>query len=364
MTGKELIFSLLDATREDPKRGVITLIGAPQMGKTYTVGEYNKARNMPGIIVNAQNTPEEELAGYPMRDEKKRSVFYSDPPALTTMLDSMGIDGASPYTLFMDELDKPDRAKLNILLTLFNPDERRLRHFVMHKDILLCAAMNPPTAPLPEPLVARLLFVPYPVFNSEALSDLPSTVQHIATATLSLEEVAFPARKVTKGAFFKLEKWFSFHLFWEEEQVRQAVVRGLFPEQSCPRILEMLADRPVVRDPTEWVRVARPQALMAGFIKYASECEGVDAKTKFLEILVERAENDKTGEVSRLYEAILQCGEAIDAVGRLGETDRAERAQLALEKKVQELGGIKGKSASLTKITKGDKEKVPRKGPS
>jgi len=25
MTGKELIFSLLDATRDDPKRGVITL---------------------------------------------------------------------------------------------------------------------------------------------------------------------------------------------------------------------------------------------------------------------------------------------------------------------------------------------------
>jgi len=295
---------------EDPQRGVPTLIGPPQWGKTHYIrewlmehmeslltGQYKKYRNktmtiprdrvkMKIAMVNPQSDMPEDIAGWPMRS--KGELSFTNPSVTPA---SLFKKDAPPWALFIDELDKAKDDTLSAMLTLLNPGERRLRETYIPHNVPVVVAMNEPRRELPEPLVARLLFIPFPpgefglhppVANSQIL--VPPTV-------------TVPTRPAAPGSYFKLKAWFSCPEFARDEAVRRAVISGLFPASAVPGVLGSLEDTYDIRQ--DWAKTCTVEEFLTMIYMVMGTAASIDAMGKIIVDLQERADGDPTGEFSR-----------------------------------------------------------------
>ncbi len=283
----DTIKTIFMAAIEDPNRGVPTLIGPPQWGKTHYIrewlGEYGAERI---AMVNPQSDMPEDIAGWPMRS--KGELSFTNPSVIPY---SALKRGAPPWALFIDELDKAKDDTLSAMLTLLNPGERRLRETYIPCNVPVVVAMNEPRRELPEPLVARLLFIPFPpgefglkppVANSQILT--PPTV-------------AIPERPAAPGSYFKLKAWFSCKEFSKDEAVRRAVVSGLFPAAAVPGVLGSLEDTYDIR--SDWAKTCTVEEFLAMIYMVLGTAPSIDAMGKIIVDLQDRADSDPTGEFGR-----------------------------------------------------------------
>jgi hypothetical protein len=344
------IFTILDAVRENPKRGIPVLIGPTQRGKNHLVHTYGKARGLPLVPLDFHLGTPEENGGYPVRDPKTNKVTYSMPPALTTALDRAKLTLDDPFILFVDEIDKAHEDLVVCLLNIFSTLERRIRHVDFHDRVLIVGAMNEPKRALPDPLLARMLMIPFP-HDDEYFESFPASIRSLIRDLYPLPKVAFPERPEAPGAVVTLEQWFTFGAFWEDEALRDTVIRGLFPEKQVPLLHEKMVDEPVY-NLLDWVKKASPTALLANLVANLSKA-AVQEKVDMLNALHERASNDPTEEVTLVFNSFV---DSVPATASVTCTEGAQaKGTAALREKFNELCKEVGKDAKEILATKAAK---------
>lgn len=296
-----LLFEIFDAVRAKPERGIPTLIGDTQRGKTFNVDLYAKHINRAKVTINPQWNPPEDWGGLPIRSGKGRDVVYSQPPAIMSALRVQGLGLDDPFVLFFDEVDKGSRENLDGMLTAFSTLERRVRDTVFHPEVFIVAAMNPPQRPLPEPLLARMLMIPFPYDWNEYIQGLPKDVQAMVRKLYQPDQIKFPERPKSPGSLLTLRHWFDLPAFWENRALQQLVVRGLFPEQMVPGVIEEISTERPVTDPVQWITRATPQAILKGLIPLLDK-HTPEEMFKILEAFMNRAKADPTSEIAKLYD--------------------------------------------------------------
>ena len=313
-----ILSTLLDCCARDPLLGVPCLVGPTQVGKTYAVSAWAVGRGRL-VTVNPQTDLPEDIAGWPVRDGQ-RLLFTQPsliPPDLLTRSD---------WVLYVDELDKAHRDTLSALLTLLNPGERRLRATHLPAGVPIVCAMNEPEAPLPEPLLARLLFIPYPLDVEDVLTRPElGTIKRLAGEVWKMPEVSFPARPDTPGSLHRLARWTKERVFWESERLRQVVVRGLFSAKGAAIVLARLEES-VPEPSVEWVKRAKPQDLAEHLIQVLTAA-GIETRQEMVKAFSQRAADDPTGEVKRLEQAMLADPVILRGIG---DAEWVERAQAKL----------------------------------
>jgi hypothetical protein len=308
----------------DPHRGVPCIIGPPQYGKTHDL--YALYRNMGMVledimVFNPQTDLPEDIAGWPYREGDK--LYFTQPANIRPdLLDKSNYDEQGnpkkKWGIIVDELDKAPDSVLTCFLTLFNPDERRLRHTRISHKVPIVAAMNEPDGRLlPEPLVARMLFLPYPMegMNIAGRSDL-KPVQHIAEELFrDLPAIKFPARPKAPGSLHKLRRWLTLSEFWECEHVRKLVVHGLFPQAQAGAVLQALKNR--TPNPTkEWAAMVSPTDFAAHILDVLNAGEFQDMSEVIVAITERANEQDPTEELTRILVMLFESPETLHSIHR------------------------------------------------
>lgn len=348
MKDESLLWQILDYCAEDQHRGVVTLVGPTQCGKTFQVNRWAIARGRPVITGDIQVTDEVELGGYPLKSKDGKEVYYSLPPFITTQLRAKNI-ATNNFVVFLDEIDKPRFQQLVCLLSFLSPDERRLRQYTLPKEATVVCAMNEPLSSLPDPLLARMLFVPWPM--SEAyFDDVPSHLIELIKDTAPQPEIQFPHRPKAPGCSFRLDHWLRLSEFWDNKPLQETVVRGLYPFESVPRVMKWLEGQQPIADPAKWIQRARPGAIVDNLISVLNKSTPEQQEALF-KALYERGINDETGEVGRIWEAFVSTPAASNAVGKKDTKTLAEGVD-ALRQAVQELVGVKPDETTKAKKTK------------
>lgn len=336
-----VMLHILEEAMENPDRGVPMLIGPTQWGKTkFTIEDFMVGRmGIPRgniVMMNPQNDLPEDIGGWPLREG--RVLDFTQPASIPPRLLECKPDGTPVHKwgIFTDEVDKAREETLSAMLTFFNPDERRLRNTYIHRSVPIIGAMNEPeNRVIPEPLLARLLFLPWPppglqVANRAGLSQL----SHIAAEMFAtVPAVRFPQRPKSPGSLHKLSHWLKSRIFWESETARKLIVRGLFNEADAVVVLTRLREQ--MPEPTvDWARNVTP-AQMIEHIVDVLHAGDYDESVKMLQELEQRAkkENDPTGEFERLLTVFLMTPEALHAVKRDKFLDSGKAA---LKKKLAE----------------------------
>lgn len=287
---------------ENPARGVPTLIGPAQWGKTHYALQWMAEAGAKTVLpMNPQTDLPEDIAGWPVRSRNQLS--FTNPSAIPPQY--LKAD-APPWGLFIDELDKAKEDTLSALLTLLNPGERRLRYTKVPPSVPICVAMNEPKRELPEPLVARLLFIPFP---PEAFQ-----MEHriLSSDLLSPPEVKIPERPHAPGSYFKLREWLSVPEFQQDEAVRIAVVSGLFPANVVPKLLEEVSGVDSTRL-DNWAETCTAADLVENLYTVLSAIPTVDEADALLDKLRQRAEKDPSGEWGRHFiYAVAESDEVLD----------------------------------------------------
>ncbi len=314
--------SILDAARGNPELGVPCFVGPPQEGKTHFVAAYAASRGLSLVVWNPQTTEPEEAAGLPhkYRSGGQLRATYSTPPMLPeAFVRDVERGQGDRWIIFVDEVDKAERYKLSALLTFFSALEHRLGRFVIPPGTLRVAAMNPPEAPLPEALVERMLFIPWPRTRETRLVGVEPWFRPLAESILgdSVPPIEFPARTATKGAIHRLQAWGRLDVFWRDEALRETVVYGLLPKKTASETLARLKERPTPRWEL-WAQVVRPQDLRSQFVEVANaalEAAGPEGVQAIFAAMVERGQNDPTGEWTRAVVDLLDDYPTLARVG-------------------------------------------------
>lgn len=322
MPAEERIAWILDKAISDPMRGVVALIGPTQQGKTYMVQNYLRDRGYELVMLNPQHDLPEDIGGWPMREGNQLS--FTQPSAIPPHIFKQFNNPEKKWALYIDELDKARDDTLSALLTLLNPDERRLRSTVIPKHVPIIVSLNERHT-LPEPLVARLLFVAFPQedMTLDNRKDL-APVSRFANEICPSPKVSFPARPDTPGSLHKLVRWMADREFWIDTGIRWTVVRGLFSEKGASIVMSRLAEAPP-KHGKEWAQVCTPPEMLEHIIEILSASnyqEGVEVLTE----LANRANNDKTGEMEKALAIFLNCQKALHAVHRPDEIEEGKRA--------------------------------------
>ena len=332
----EPVFSLLDAAvdREPGDAsplGNIMLCGPSQAGKTRLVNTWAKRRNIEVLSIQAQMDQPEDIGGYPFRTG--RVVNYTNPQIIPP--EYMDRDG--DYVIFLDELDKAPEAVLSCLLTLLS--ERRIRQTKL-KPLAVVAACNPPRRPLPNPLMARLLWVPYPPKDYEVLQrESLAEVKHLLEDIYPPVEENVPELDIWYGAGHRLASWYQVPEFWKPE-VQKLVLYGSFPAAKAEVIMHRLEEHAIV-DGVAWARAADASQVRSSLVPVLMSST-IPNRNDIMRILQQRAGQDNTGELGRALSAWCQSPAAqalTDATGRLGGLtieemrDQADKEMARLEKK-------------------------------
>jgi hypothetical protein len=352
----EQIFSLLDETR-DPvpgvpsPLGVAALIGPTQWGKTRLVSSWANRHHEKVVIWNPQTDTPEDIGGFPYKD--KGNLLWTQPGMIPP--DIMRLDGG--WVLLIDELDKAQEDVLSCALSLLS--ERRIRGSSVRPSAIV-VAMNPPKRPLPDPLMARLVFVPYPPdkYNVFERADLKE-VTTILSDVLHTPEPMLPELPTTAGGAHRLKAWMQRDVFWRDTVVQSLVIEGTFASQHAQAIVARLRDDNRL-SAMEWVKAADASELATGLmdVLYAvrngamtdghglvntedADFKHVDAD-ELMHILQGRMKDDETGEIGRVMDAFFNSPAAIAGV-ELGSTP----AMLAA-----------GKQTMMRKWTRSAKEDV------
>lgn len=303
LPGLERLERIVMACVNDPLRGVPALIGPTQWGKTRWIVDLVRRMEMVPVMVNPQNDLPEDLAGWPVRatnvhDGREVAVLRFTQPSIIPP--EFLRDDAPRWALIVDELDKAREDTLSSLLTLFNPDERRLRHTRIPNHVPIFVAMNEPVGrQLPDPLIARLMFLEFPPkgFSLEGRDDL-RVVMAFAGEVCSAPTIRFPQRPSAPGSLHKLVRWFEDRLFWEDEQYRHEIVRGLFSEKDTAIVLSRLNEqRP---EPTEmWAKSVNLVNLPEQLYEVLNVAT-FEQSAAIMKIIIDRSNSDPTGEWERV----------------------------------------------------------------
>lgn len=295
-TEEEPVVATLDTIKtiftralENPARGVPALIGPPQWGKTHYMRQWLLEAGVDHIVmVNPQTDLPEDIAGWPVRS--KGELTFTNPPLIPP---GHLKRNAPPWALAVDELDKAQDATLSALLTLLNPGERRLRETYIPPKVPICVAMNEPARDLPEPLVARLLFIPFPPAGFEM-------APRVANSTaLAPPEVRIPQRPFAPGSYFKLKEWFSVPEFATDEAVRNCVISGLFPAKAVPGVLGSLQDN---WNPShEWAESCSVEEFLTMVYVVLGGARSIEDRSEILQKLAKRVEADDSSEFASAY---------------------------------------------------------------
>lgn len=323
----------------EPKRGVPTLIGPTQYGKTHFV--YNLAREMDKtlVVINPQNDLPEDLAGWPMREGKV--LRFTQPSAIPPEFLE---NGRTDWMMFVDELDKARQETMSTMLTFFSTDERRLRHTRIPDGVPIIAAMNEPNGhTLPDPLLARMLFLAYPPQGLRVWErpDLKPVENLARTLFGKVPDIAFPARPSAPGSLHKLVMWIPDTEFWTVHELRKIIVRGLFNEKDAAVVMTSLEEQPPMRSAEEWATHVTPIAFAAQAFQVFSNMNYEDGE-KMLKILVDRTNADATKELERVFRVFAENADvmrgvnrkelAADAEAKLAELYRSELPKILGDK--------------------------------
>lgn len=342
MPAEQALQRILLAAVEKPARGVPVFVGPTQYGKTLFLRNFLiedlgvPPQNV--VWMNPQHDLPEDLGGWPMRDGSvlRFTQPANIPPRFVdpSFYDQDG-NPKEKWGIIVDEIDKAREETLSAMLTFFNPDERRLRNTRISPRVPILGAMNEPeNRIMPDPLLARLLFLPFPC-EGMRISSRPHlrAVENIAAELFGdVPAVRFPVRPKAPGSLHRLVEWLGADIFWASELPKKLIVRGLFNEQDAGVVLAKMRER--LPEPTEeWARAVRPTEMIAQIVQVMS-AGTYEQGVKVLHVLVERAkpENDPTGEMGRLFTAFLECPEALFAVHR-----DVPAGVAALKKRVAEL---------------------------
>lgn len=297
--------------------GVPALIGPTQWGKTRLWQDIAAFFGKKLLIINPQWYLPEDIGGLPVRNGF--TLQWTQPGVLPVEY----FDNQLDYIILVDELDKAREDTLSGLLTFFS--EGRIRSTQI-EPFAIGVAMNEPIAPIPDPIVARLLFLPFP--PSEGV-DWPrrqdlDLVRNML-GCLPLPVVALPAIPPSPAAFHRIAAWCQVPEFWENMSIQETVVRGLFPLQMVPAISSHLKEQPFA-DPVLWARTVPTERMAADFIRML---EAVKDTTPFWAALWERAEKEPAGEIRRILEFINSRTDIAWHIGQ-GEASVATATQLFL----------------------------------
>lgn len=327
----------------DPNRGVPFLVGPTQWGKTKWVEDYYtkpkkeggywgiEAKNI--VRINPQNDLPEDMAGWPYRDAANYLRFTQPANFRPELVDPKNYDDKGnpimPWGIFVDELDKAQESVLSTLLTFINPDERRLRNtYISRKVPIICAMNEPEHRAMPEPLLARALFLRFPPAGFRvATREHLRPIESIAKDMFGDDPVVrFPERPRSPGSLHKLVYWTSVPEFWADEAYRVDVVGGLFGDKDRAIVQQKLMER--APNPTkEWAEMARPQDVASHIIDVITAAD-YQTRIEILTVLSNKANNDATGELPRVIAALFETPQALHAIGRPDMIDAGRKALL------------------------------------
>ena len=114
------------------------LVGETGIGKTPIVQQWVKNKNGYIKMLNFGHMTQEEVSMIMFNEEGTEFDFV--PPSWLLKLNEEA-ENKGCAVLFLDEWNRGDKALVNALFTL--TDERRIHAFVLHRNVLVVAAMNP-----------------------------------------------------------------------------------------------------------------------------------------------------------------------------------------------------------------------------
>lgn len=305
------IETLLDETADRLDRGIVTLIGPPQRGKTHTIHEWSRTRGRQVITILLQTWEPEAIFGYDVKHPKTGALQREMPSWLRRIM----VEPTQKWTLFFDELDKAREASQAAVLTLFC--NGTIEHWRLPPTVTLCAAMNEPKAPLPEALIERLLYVTFP--DAETLAAKLGSfgmLRSLATEYLGVPNIRLPARQRNDGQIHKLESWANIPAFWTDDALRHVIVCGLVDAKDAPWLLEHLdPKRFALFDAVAWAKNVGPTDVTAMLVDVLNAHPDTEIRKGILSALADRANADPTGE---LMVALKETFKRLHLVGKNG----------------------------------------------
>jgi len=278
------------------------------------------------IWINPQTDLPEDVAGHPDKAhvDGVSVLRFTSPAVIPPDLYLDLVRGRhDDIGIIIDEVDKARDDVLSSLLTLLSWHERRLRWTEIPQSWYIAAAMNVPRRPLPDPLLARMMFLPYPAPGQDF-----TTRGELKTLAFAFEGLfdklvpQFPERPTSPGNAHKFVAWTGDPEFWQDPAYMDLVGRGLWSEKDWMVIKGRLKDRPqfTADAAVEWAKTVNPDNLLTQIPDVLNAVSQGENKAKgiadVLVALVERAEQDKTGELEGILRKYLECPEALAAVGR------------------------------------------------
>ena len=297
-TQKDRVFeSILDSC-VDPVPGIASgkgqpcLIGPSQAGKTRLICHWAAKRGFDVLTVNLQLDLPEDIGGYPHRTGD--SVSHARP----TIIPEKYFNEDIPWVLFFDELDKASPEVLSTTLTALN--ERRIRYTQIKPQAIICAA-NPPKSKLPEALMARLLWLPYPPADYDLMErDSFALSRDVLEDIYPKPEPAVPELALWYGSAHRLETWQQDPTFWNKE-VMELVLNGSFPPAKAEAIFKRLQPASHI-DLKSWAEEVGPAALTQSILPVFA-AGSPEQRNEAVIILQKRAIEDETGELSQALNA-------------------------------------------------------------
>ena len=296
----DILRKLLDETAGRKDRGIVTLIGPPQSGKTHSVLEWSKDNGREVVRLLAQTMEPEAICGYDVKHPQTGELVWAPPSWLRTIL----AQPKKKWTLFIDELDKAREASQTALLTLLC--DRMVQNMKLPDTVAIVCAMNVPRAPMPPALVERLLFVTFPSKNDDLTKGF-KTLKSLAKEYLEYPKIQVPDRVKNKGAVHRIESWTQCEGFWSDENFRHAVVVGLVPIKDVPWWTQKLDPKAFAGiDLTVWAENARPSDITNSLIDLLNSEKDQQKRFEVLKTLCDRANQDPSGEVAQVLSKVAE----------------------------------------------------------
>jgi len=339
----DMLTAMVDPTPGVPSPlGVAALVGPTQCGKSRLVSYWAQERlGLKMVYWNPQTDTPEDIGGFPHR---VGGVIRWTQPAIIPP-EVLALDGG--WVLFIDELDKAQEEVLSCALSLLS--ERRIRDTHLKPTAIVCG-LNAPKRPLKDELMARLLFIPYPMqgYNVFERGDLQSVAKLLGDVVVT-PEPTLPELPTTFGGAHRFKAWVSgVDLFWRDEYVRRTVVEGTFASQHAAAVLGRLEDTSSL--PAEqWAKTQDAAEVAAGLLDVLHSMHQTAALTdaatsasgehqastpdEVLKILTKRAVEDVTGELAQVLDAFFNTPDAMAAQERGATPEMLAAGKQALLKK-------------------------------
>lgn len=274
---REVELKVLGLVLETDAAKIPVLVGPTSTGKTVIVRDIQKELGAFLKVLLLQQENPDEVAGYmvPSEEESKKKdarngygLHYAKPPWFKDLEES----DKELRIVFLDELDKPPRELVAPLLTFIR--DRKLRKWSVPEGTLLIAAMNPPRETLSEPLIARLVFIPWMPNKEHYAALFPQFGNLIESFTykdkIELPQLASEPDLATLHFLHEARK----HLWFWEKNVRELLVHGMLAEEAAVRVLREFDGRlspptdVMIKDPDLTRKIIRAMREEDVFVLY------------------------------------------------------------------------------------------------